>query len=250
VTFGPFAGPSARSAVQALRHGRPAAYLEQTTAFEAALASSDDSTPTDAVASPPAARRLAATLRGGAVALLLAAGAALLAHGLWIPAKAALAQVLLRGAWERAAAGEARPRPWPWADTWPVARLALPGGGRPLVVLAGASGRTLAFGPGHLDGSARPGEPGNVVIAGHRDTHFRALEGVGPGDLVTLEPPAGAPRRYRVVRAAVHDRRDTMPLARDGGSRLTLVTCWPFDAVAPGGPLRWVVVAEAAAWSD
>ena len=198
-----------------------------------------------AVRERPVRRPRVRRRRRAGAALVAAAGAALLVHGLWIPAKAALAQVLLRDAWERAAAGEVRPRPWPWADTWPVARLGLPGADGPLVVLAGASGRTLAFGPGHLDGSARPGAPGNVVLAGHRDTHFRALERLRPGDLVTLEPPAGPARRYRVVHAAVHDRRDTAPLAQDADDRLTLVTCWPFDAVAPGGPLRWVVVASA-----
>lgn len=175
--------------------------------------------------------------------LLLATGVAFAGRGLWIPAKAVLAQGLLAGAWERAAAGEARPRPWPWADTWPVARLTLPGR-PPLVVLAGASGRTLAFGPGHVDGSGAPGGSGNVVVAGHRDTHFRVLAGLVAGDELVLEAPGGGPRRYRVVETAVVDHRDTRPLL-PAASRLTLVTCWPFDAVRPGGPLRWVVVAEA-----
>jgi sortase A len=180
-----------------------------------------------------------------ALALLLAAaGLALALRGLWIPAKAVAAQALLAAAWERAVAGAERPRPWPWADTWPVARLALPGR-RPLVVLAGAQGRTLAFGPGHVDGTARPGEAGNVVLAGHRDTHFRALATLGPGDELTLEAPGGVARRYRVVETAVVDHRDTRPLLPADGARLTLVTCWPFDAVRPGGPLRWVVIADA-----
>jgi sortase A len=157
-----------------------------------------------------------------------------------------LAQGLLAAAWQRAAAGEARPRPWPGADTWPVARLTLPGRS-PLVVLAGASGRTLAFGPGHVDGSAAPGESGNVVVAGHRDTHFRALAGLVAGDELVLEAPGGGRRSYRVRETAVVDHRDTRPLLPSAGARLTLITCWPFDAVRPGGPLRWVVVADAAA---
>jgi sortase A len=189
--------------------------------------------------------RRSATAARALALLLAAAGLAFAARGLWIPAKAVLAQGLLAAAWERAAAGEARPRPWPWADTWPVARLTLPGRA-PLVVLAGASGRTLAFGPGHVDGSAAPGEAGNVVVAGHRDTHFRALAGLAAGDELVLEAPGGAARRYRVRETAVVDHRDTRPLLPSASPRLTLVTCWPFDAVRPGGPLRWVVVAEAA----
>jgi sortase A len=175
------------------------------------------------------------------------AGAAVAAAGLWIPAKAVLAERLIEDAWRRAAAGERRPKPRPWADTWPVARLRLPRAELESVVLAGAGGRTLAFGPGHLDGSPRPGEPGNVVIAGHRDTHFRALAGVVPGDPVVLETPAGVVRRFRVTGTAVVDHADTAALAATAGEALTLVTCWPFDALVPGGPLRWVVRAEAVA---
>lgn len=203
--------------------------------------------PAAAAAALPRTRPAAATTAARTLVLLLAAAGLLLAaRGLWIPAKAVLAQGLLAAAWERAAGGEARPRPWPWADTWPVARLTLPGRA-PLVVLAGASGRTLAFGPGHVDGSAAPGEAGNVVVAGHRDTHFRALAGLAAGEELVLEAPGGAARRYRVRETAVVDHRDTRPLLPSASSRLTLVTCWPFDAVRPGGPLRWVVVADAAA---
>jgi sortase A len=111
-------------------------------------------------------------------------------------------------------------------------------------VLAGASGRTLAFGPGHVDGTARPGEAGNVVLAGHRDTHFRALARLAPGDLLRLEVPGGGTHRYRVAETAIVDHRDTRPLSPDGASRLTLVTCWPFDALRAGGPWRYVVVAD------
>lgn len=183
-----------------------------------------------------------------ALAVAAAVGVAFVARGLWIPAKAVVAQVLLEGAWARAEAGAERPRPWSWADTWPVARLGLPatagGAARDLIVLAGASGRTLAFGPGHVDGTARPGADGNVVVAGHRDTHFRALAGLAPGDEITLRPPGGPTRRYRVESAAVVDKRDTQALDPAGQATLTLVTCWPFDAVVPGGPLRYVVVAR------
>lgn len=185
-------------------------------------------------------RRRAAVALAAALAV---AGAAVVVHAAWIPVKARVAQVLLAVAWERAAEGTAQPRPWPWADTWPVARLTLPAG-EPLVVLAGASGRTLAFGPGHVDGTARPGETGNVVLGGHRDTHFRVLRDLAPGDELRLETPAGAVLRYRVTGSAVVHYTDTTPLAEGPGDRLTLVTCWPFDALHPGGPLRYVVAAE------
>jgi sortase A len=117
-----------------------------------------------------------------AIGALLALGLALLAAGFWMPAKAELAQHLLNRAWQRTAAGDAAAKPWPWADTHAVARLTLPGSAEPLTVLAGASGRNLAFAPALLDGSAPPGADGVTVIAGHRDTHFRPLATLALGD--------------------------------------------------------------------
>jgi len=178
------------------------------------------------------------------VAALTLLGAALLAAGFWLPAKAALAQHLLNRAWETTRDDHrAIARPWPWADTWPVARLTLPGG-EPLTVLAGASGRNLAFAPTLLDGSAPPGTPGVTVIAGHRDTHFRALERLKLGDEIRLERPDGLALTYAVTAVHVVDAdRDALRLDADE-SVIALVTCWPFDAVTPGGPLRYVVTAE------
>ena len=175
---------------------------------------------------------------------LLVLGTALLARGAWIPAKAVLAQVLLERSWQRTQGGEEAVRPWPWADTWPVARLRAPGRGWSVVVLAGATGRTLAFGPGHLAGSAWPGAPGNSVLAGHRDTHFAFLRHLAPGDELVLETPDGSSQRYTVRATDVVEETETGVLAPSLGRRLTLVTCFPFEAAAPGGPLRYVVTAD------
>jgi sortase A len=205
-----------------------------------------------------AAPRLRARLRGrsrfGAakarrVQLALAVACAALAAwqlgaaGL-ILAKAALAQHLLESAWSRTLAGERQAKPWPWADTWPVARLLVPARGIDLIVLAGASGRTLAFGPGHLDGTSLPGEMGVSVIGGHRDTHLAFLRDLAPGSEVAIERADGRRIAYRVAEARIADARTTAIDADAPGSRLALVTCYPFDAVVPGGPLRYVVFAD------
>src|SRR5690606_20738024 len=97
--------------------------------------------------------------------LLLALGVVLCSSAGRIYAKAALAQVLLRQGWGEARAGDAEPRPWPWADMWPVARLQIPAHGVDLIVIEGATGSTTAFAPGHILGTAAPGERGNVGIA-------------------------------------------------------------------------------------
>lgn len=176
--------------------------------------------------------------------LCLAFGGVQGGRGTWIYVKAELAQVLLHRAWERTQAGDARAKPWPWADAWPVARLSLPDRGIDQIVLAGASGRNLAFAPGHLHGSAMPGDEGTCVVAGHRDTHFAVLEEIEPGESIVLERPNGVRAAYRVLATDVVDEQDTSVLNDLGGSTLVLITCWPFDTPIAGGPLRYVVFAE------
>lgn len=179
-----------------------------------------------------------------AVACLLGLGFWQLGQGAWIPAKAWVAQEMMQRAWRRAEAGDSAPPPWPWADTWPVARLLARGGDVELIVLEGGSGRTLAFGPGHLAASVLPGEHGNSIIAGHRDTHFRFLKDVEPGDTVMVERPDGRNHLFRVVGIDVVDARRGSILLDTEQPMLSLVTCYPFDAATPGGPLRFVVTAS------
>lgn len=181
------------------------------------------------------------------VALL---GAMLVAHGLYIPAKAVVAQLLLERAWARAQQGAGDVRPWPWADTAPVGRVRVPRLDVDTIALAGASGRTLAFGPGHVPGSPRPGEGGNVVLAGHQDTHFAFLEHLLVGDEVHLEDVVGRTSRFVIEDAFVVNVSDTWVLAPTTDERLTLITCWPFGAITPGGPDRYVIIARRLADDD
>jgi sortase A len=187
-----------------------------------------------------------------AIALsIAAAGALLMGGGLYIHAKAALAQMLIHRAWAAAQSankgdGDRETPPWPWADTYPVARLSVPGQRVDQIVLAHASGRTLAFGPALLDGSAQPGRPGVAVLTGHRDTHFAFLEKLKPGDAAEIELPNGTTQRYRVVEKRVmhKDQARPPPETADGGAWLVLATCWPFDAVNPGTEWRYLVTAR------
>lgn len=194
---------------------------------------------------PAPARRRARRYRwAGALLTVLALWQ--LGTGLWIPAKAWLAQILIARAWEQSMATGKAAAPWPWADTAPVARLLVPRLGIDQIVLAHATGRTLAFGPGHLDGSPAPGEPGLAIVSGHRDTSFRFLADIAVGDEVRIQRADGAWKKFRVTAGAVLDERNArLPLLVNGPARLALTTCFPFDAIAPGGPLRYVAWAEA-----
>ncbi len=179
------------------------------------------------------------------VAALLCLGFWQFGQGAYIPAKAWLAQELMQRAWTRTSDGESRAVPWPWADTYPVARLTSGSRDIDLIVLAGGSGRTLAFGPGHLSASALPGETGNTIIAGHRDTHFQFLRDVEKGELLGVEVPDGARHVYEVTAIDIVDSRRGSLLLDTDVAMLTLVTCYPFDAAESGGPLRYVVSAQA-----
>ena len=167
------------------------------------------------------------------LSLWLAAAAA------WIPLKAGLAQWLLERSWRATLAGGPPQPPWPWADTRVAAQLNVPARGIRLLVLEGNSGRNLAFGPVLWDGSAGGRDR---VINGHRDTHFRFLQELQPGDLLRLANRE-ASRWYAVGDLEVVDSRSHELVIDPGTDRLSLVTCYPFDSPAAGGPLRYVVTA-------
>ena len=167
--------------------------------------------------------------------LLIAAGLGLAAKGALIPAKAWTAQWLLERAFAEGLATGRPVRAWSWADSAPIARLSVPRLGAADIVLSGGSGEGLAFGPSHLPASAPLGGRGTSVLAAHRDTHFRFLEHVRPGDEIRIETLDGRTLRYRVAGTRVV-RRDSY--APDGD--LALVTCWPFGGTERG-PLRYVV---------
>jgi sortase A len=184
-------------------------------------------------------------LAGGT--LLCAAGLVLFGHAGFIHAKALLAQYLLERSWAQRLDGAAPAvaKPWPWADTVPVARLQVARLDIDRIVLSGASGRTLAFGPAHLAGTAEPGAPGHGVVAGHRDTHFAFLRELVVGDEIRLQSSDGAWHRYRVTGHTVVDARVARIDRTPDRRVLTLVTCYPFDALVPGGSLRYAVFGEA-----
>lgn len=167
-----------------------------------------------------------------------------IASGTYIHAKAWLAQQLIASAWTRTLEGEREVKPWPWADTWPIARLQVIDKDVDLYVLADASGRSLAFGPGYVNGTAAIGE-GHTVLAGHRDTHFAFLRDLEPGAEFAIQTADGREWRFQLNETHVIDsRHERLQFAENVGTTITLLTCYPFDAIVPGGALRYVAVAD------
>lgn len=169
-------------------------------------------------------------------------GIGLVLHGLWIPAKARVAQFLLTRAWHEAERTGVPVKAWSWADSWPVAELTLDH--RRLIVLSAGGGESLAFGPAHVAGSAMPGAPGVSIIAGHRDTHFAGLGKLKPGSWIGLSTSTGGRMAFRVSDVHVLDSSwIDVPLGVTEPV-LLLTSCWPLDGSALHPRKRYVVVAE------
>ena len=180
---------------------------------------------------------------------LVAIGAALLAFVGTSYASGAIARDSARAAWEAELARaelEAAVRqlePGPVGEPVygaPVARLVIPAAGLDEVVLEGVGPAELLAGPGHLPGSALPGEAGNSIISAHRDRHFRRLGRVKVGDIITTET------RHESARWIVVSKRlvggDAPALFATTTPTLTLTTCWPIRLLG-SAPDRLIVTA-------
>ena len=176
------------------------------------------------------------------LSLIIALG--LIIDGSFIYAKAYLAKYLISDAWGQTLTGKRQVKPWPWADTWPVARLNVPGKSIHVFILSGANGASLPFGPGHITGTSLPGEPGESIIAAHRDTHFDFLEDISIGERFQVQTKKGSITKYKVIDISIADSRNQTLQTKPDSGYLSLITCYPFDAINPGGPLRYVVTAK------
>jgi sortase A len=125
-----------------------------------------------------------------------------------------------------------------------VGRLEIPRVGVSSIVLEGVASRTLRRGIGHIPGTGLPFQNGNVGLAGHRDSFFRALQDIREDDLITLKTLEGT-YEYRVEWSKIVQPADTQVLAATGEPVLTLVTCYPFYYVG-SAPERFIVRARRA----
>lgn len=166
----------------------------------------------------------------------------------YISAKATLAQYLLERAWMRSSSTAQPHKAWHWADTAPAARLTYSlneeAKRQSMIVLDNASGEAMAFGPGLVAGQLSKASRTTVAIGGHRDTHLAFLEHATEETQFELQLPDGSIQRYQFEDAFVMDSRaDQLQIAADQPG-LVLITCYPFNALQTGGPLRLVVRAK------
>lgn len=138
-----------------------------------------------------------------------------------------------------------RPRP---AQGELIGRIEISGVGVSAFVAAGTDSLTMRRGVGHIDGTALPGEPGNVGLAGHRDTVFRGLRRIKVADRIVLTTPDGSfeyvVENLRTVQPSQVEVLDPSPYPT-----LTIVTCFPFDFIGPA-PMRYIVRAREVGRTD
>ena len=175
--------------------------------------------------------------------ILFLTGTAIVAKGGYIHAKAITAQLFLKYAWQKTLAGETEVRPWPWADTWPIARLMVPEHDVDQIILEGDTGNVLAFGPGRMLWSAKPGQKGNTVISGHRDTNFRFLEYLSVGDSLLFQTQNGKQFKYVVGDISIKEQDNLELDIENPIPTLTLITCYPFKGIRKSTS-RYLVFAE------
>jgi sortase A len=123
-----------------------------------------------------------------------------------------------------------------------LGRIEIPRLGMMVAILEGTTWKTLQLGVGHIEGTAFPGEPGNIGIAGHRDTFFHTLKDIRINDKIQIQTATGL-LRYDVDKVQIVAPGDTGVLASSAGSAITLVTCYPFRFIG-AAPDRFVVHAH------
>ena len=175
--------------------------------------------------------------------IILFVALAFFAKGIYMPAKALFAQQLLNFAWARHLQDGELHRPWPWADSDPLAQLQM-AGQDPLIILAGATGNNLAFAPAWMITSSPFNRNGNSVLFGHNDTHFNILKEAQIDDEILLTTYADTLLTYQVIETKIVSENELSVIQDNGQERLTLITCYPFDSNIVHSDLRFVVVAK------
>jgi sortase A len=195
-------------------------------------------------------KRLSLINKHKCISLILLLGIYQFCGGVYIFVKAELTQHLIAHAWHKNLQSDEQYKPWPWADTRPVAELIIKD--KSWYILAGASGRNLAFAPTHVNSTPEPGERGNSVIVGHRDTQFNSLNNLQKGDLIEVKTKDKRLQfKVTMLRIALQSQLGYLQSNVNNESfdvnqpSLTLITCYPFDSVLPNPTHRYVIRAIA-----
>jgi len=166
---------------------------------------------------------------------LLITGSLLCLHASWLPVKALLSQQLISYSWHQTIERQQKIKPWPWADTYPIAELSFQRLNKSIVVLNGGDPTTLAFSAGAIAPFNQASSTQPFVVAGHRDSHFSFLDEVFMKDIISLADKHGRSQLYQVEAIDIVDASTgELPILADDSS-LVLITCYPFTNIRNAG---------------
>ena len=174
--------------------------------------------------------------------LLLAGGGYFSFQAIKIEVKAKLSQVLLEYTWNKSLKENKSYKPWPSFDGIPILKLKIPRYNISQIVLEGTSGQALAFGPGFHKESFLPVENKITAISSHRDSHGKYIKNLVIGDILKLQDLDNNWHTYKIEEFLIVNVQEEIKINKK--SRLLLITCYPFDALLSGTPLRYIVSAK------
>ncbi|NQY87892.1 MAG: class GN sortase [Colwellia sp.] len=179
---------------------------------------------------------------------LLITGSLLCLHASWLPVKGWLSERLISYSWQKTIDLKQKIKPWPWADTYPIAKLSFLRLNKSVVVLNGGDPTTLAFSAGAIAPFNQTLSAQPFVVAGHRDSHFSFLDEVFMNDIISLADKHGRSQLYQVEAIDIVDAKTgTLPVLADD-SQLVLITCYPFNTLSSGTDMdsneRYVITAK------
>ncbi|GHE85667.1 class GN sortase [Thalassotalea profundi] len=182
--------------------------------------------------------------------ILFVIGGLLCIHASWLPAKAWLSQQLISYSWHQSIDQQKLYRkkvaikPWPWADTFPIAELSFKRIEKDIVVLNGGDPTTLAFSAGAIAPFNLANHTSAFVVAGHNDSHFSFLEDVIMKDVISMTDQYGKSQLYQVEAIDIIDASSgQLPIVTNNSS-LILITCYPFSSVGNNTNERYVITAK------
>ena len=158
-----------------------------------------------------------------------------------IDLKAQVAQILLNHAWQQSLKNGEGTKPWPSFDGRPIFKLEIAKHQISQIVLDGTSGQSLAFGPAFHQESFLPSSNKITAISSHRDSHGEYIKNLEIGDILKLQDLDKNWHTYKIEEFLIVNVKDAVTINKR--NRLLLITCYPFDALLSGTPLRYIVSA-------
>lgn len=188
--------------------------------------------------------------------VLFLLGSLLCLHASWLPAKGWISQALISYSWQQSLAHQKvlqQPitnhnpiaiKPWPWADTFPIAELSFARLEKNIVILNGGDPTTLAFSAGAIAPFNQINGVTPFVVAGHNDSHFSFLENIQMKDIISMRDQHGKSQLYQVEAIDIIDASTGQFPILANDSSLILITCYPFNTIGNNSDERYVITAR------